>query len=197
MKYLSAFYREKTLSGQATTSLVLQQMYCESIQKTVVFACLCDKDEIAEELLGWFRQKMWTWKKGHTLLEILETAEMYDYMKKIEEGHLLGMLCIGDEFLLFQSGNMSVALINTRWGKNCVREMPLKQRMEVVSGRLESDVGILLMNKEFADATSQKVLQEVLIVQELKVKEQVERRLNALGEKGTAILIVSKEITNG
>lgn len=192
MKYLSAYSWDDKKSGHASTSLVLQQMYCESIQKAVVFACLCDRDEMAEELLGWFWQKMGMWKRGHSLSGLFETAEICEYMKKIGEGSLLGMVCVGDEFLLFQLGEMSTVVMNTRWGRTCVKEIPLDQTGKVISGRLEREVGVLLMNKRFANATSKKVLQEVLIVEELKVREQVERRLNALAKTGDAILIITK-----
>lgn len=95
-----------------------------------------------------------------------------------------GVICIGNEFLMFYHGDARFYIINTRFGKNHVKAVSLAGAQGVIRGSLEKGVGILMPNSNFMSGISERQLQEVLNVQELKVEAQLECRLYELGKLG-------------
>lgn len=212
MKYLSTYYRAK--GGKVPTSLVLQQMQYEKFVYPMLFGCLCAQDDMADELLGWIGRKKPSSRQrlgqtldewGRELEQLLErwTRILQERDKKlgVEAGStdrkadsidknvqpacdVSGVICIGNEFLMFYHGDARFYIINTRFGKNHVKAVSLAGAQGVIRGSLEKGVGILMPNHNFMNGISQRQLQEILNVQELKVEAQLERRLHELGKLG-------------
>ena len=97
---------------------------------------------------------------------------------------LSGILCIGQEFLLFGRGNTGIFLINRCMGKPHVENMPQKDMLFLLPGVLETDVGVLLATESFADSIPQEVLREVVFVEEVVTERQTEKHLRELGRAG-------------
>lgn len=214
MEYLSTYDWQ---SGQGCASLVLQQMQYERSHCSALFGCLCATDAMAEELLGWWERKGMAlpYCAGKVLDAWAKELEAYaesrcSLQAGQKNGAWSGVLCVEHEFLLYQGGQATAYVINTRFGRSHIR--PIGQTREqdnlrasverrVLRGRLEKGVGILLANQSFLKGITLQQLQEVLVVQELRTEEQLERRLRELGrygarlgeEKGrAAILLVAK-----
>lgn len=199
MEYLSTYDWQ---SGQECASLVLQQMQYGWSRCSALFGCLCATDAMAEELLGWWERKglALPYCAGEVLDAWAKELEAYAEQRcrrqtgQEQNGAWSGVLCVEHEFLLFQGGQATAYVINTRFGRSHIR--PIGQTGEqdnlregaewkVLRGRLEKGVGILLANQGFLQGISMQQLQEVLVVQELRTEEQLERRLRELGHYGT------------
>lgn len=85
-----------------------------------------------------------------------------------EEIPVSGVLCVGEECLIFARGDMSILLLNRDMGKPCA--MPLlrdEMDLRVGFGTVESGVGVLLATGDFLRGIGERKLKEGLFVEEL------------------------------
>lgn len=97
---------------------------------------------------------------------------------------LSGILCIGQEFLLFGRGNTGITLLNRCMGNPHVENMPRRDILSLQLGVMEPDVGVLLATKPFTDSIPREALQEGLFVEEVVTERQTEKHLRELGRAG-------------
>lgn len=127
----------------------------------------------------------------HKIAQIDEEIAIYNRMqqKAMQEIGLAGLFCIGNRFWLFSRGNVGVYLLNRRFertncmclSRECLQGEGMQGKVELLSGLMEADIGLLLATGDFIANMTRQELQECLAVKELKIQEQANRRLQELG----------------
>lgn len=203
MDFFTACYRQQ---GENTASLLLQQYQYRHMQ--IVFACVCtDRGNggraggyMTERLLAWFRglnlknlvRKRE--KKMDLLLEEL-TAVVREIDKELEDGGMAGegkagfagFFCIEDSYIMLCRGGTGICLINTGFGRVCLRRLGVNGSGDALSsgqGSLQPDIGLLLATGSFYEYVTEPMIKEGLFVREISTEKQMERHLTELGREG-------------
>lgn len=198
------------------TSLVLQHLVYRKRKVSVLFSCICSVEEgrwgnsyFAEQMLFWFQ------KEGRKLLvtnrdnEATIITHLQTVVKRIDTEltenrkcrcddsfsmvSIAGVLCVADYFLLFYRGNSKGYLLNYRFGRaNCKQIIePGREQLQVLSGRMEENIGLLLCTSDFGIGLSENQIRECMAVEALSEIIKNEKNLwkNHISKKN----IVEKE----
>ncbi len=96
-----------------------------------------------------------------------------------------GILCIGQECLLFGRGDVQIRLLNCRMGRpNGEMLLSGGQQLCVRQAVMEADIGVLLAAGAFGEAVRDTTPEEGLSAGEVLTQRQAERHLRELGEAG-------------
>lgn len=190
--------------GENATSLTVQHVDCVDRNMEVVFGCVCtglEADYVTEQLLEWFcregleqcaaggEQKQLQQDLDRHLQEICHEYE--EYRKRLAGrgpdiiSGMSGILCAGEDMLLFGHGGQKIYLCNRYFDRphiRCIagREKAGKERFcQYVRG--EAGIVILLATSPFYKRLTEQMLRECLEAKELKTAEGMERRLRELG----------------
>ncbi len=203
MDFFTACYRQQ---GENTASLLLQQYQYKNMQ--IVFACICTErgnggragEYMTERLLAWFRginlKRLFRKreKKMDLLLEEL-AAVVGEIDKELEDGGMAGegktgfagFLCIEDSYIMLCRGETGICLINTAFGRVCLRRLGGKGGGDVLrpgQGSLQPDIGLLLATGSFYEYVTEPMIKEGLFVREISTEKQMEKHLTELGREG-------------
>lgn len=115
---------------------------------------------------------------------------------------LIGLLSMGERFLLFNRGEQNAYLLNRRFERvhcRCLtgQEKPgmgenlqeaeqkpgIGESLQLLSGEMETGIGLLLATEDFSRKLSRNQLEECLSVKEMERTENVKGRLRELGEE--------------
>ena len=213
MKYLSSYYWQQ--EEPAATSLVLQHFVYRKGRQPGIFACICTVSSwkeggsnvsnayFAERLTCWFQEEgRELFRMDHSELftktrERLEQVisqideDLTSYASRIGQNgspapDIVGLLGMGERFLLFFRGEQKAYLLNKRFEHvhcKCLTESEKKGVLQIISGEMEKGIGILLTTKGFPENLSVRQMEECLSVKELGRTENVKGRLRELGEE--------------
>lgn len=120
--------------------------------------------------------------------KLKKTEEMSPHLSGCS---LAGVLCIGEEFLAFEQGDMRILLLNTALGKSHLEWLYEEEDVQkICGGRLEPDVAFLLTTCDFFESVGCKLLKETLFVADTKQEWQMQKHLcelvNAVEQEGNA-----------
>lgn len=123
---------------------------------------------------------------------------------------LIGLICQEDRFLLFNRGEKVKAyLMNKHFGRThckCLTNQETVSKLQIVEGRMEPGVAVLIATAEYCGSLSEKQLKECLSVQEMTRTENVKARLRELGEEavrqggrhmGAVLVLTGKQFEKG
>lgn len=200
MQYLSSYYWQQEES--ARTCLILQQLIHRKGKVPVLFSCICTDTQggahegnvyFVEQLTEWFRTKgqelLWkSRKENFTAIEkafLQKTDQIEREYVALKELSAIGLLCIEDYFLLFQWGNTGAYLLNTGFNHSHCKTLVAQGNTEITvqSGKMEKNIGILLVSEDFCNKLSKQQLEECLSVKEIHTSQKCARRLEELGRE--------------
>lgn len=208
MKYLASYYWQQ--ERPSFTSLVLQQLVYRRRKVHVLFTCLCTAEKeggnsyFGRQLDAWFQnvgrellvanrgneEKM----KEQLAIIIRQIDEEIAVNKRCNRSvpksniSVAGILCVADYYLLFYRGSMKVYLLNYRFGKTNCRQLAEpdkesdKEDLQMISGRMEQGIGLLLGTKDFGKGLAENEIGECLSVKKLKDAGIGKRHLQELGQ---------------
>lgn len=113
-----------------------------------------------------------------------------------------GILCFGEECLIFGRGGVQIRLLNRSMGRPYAGSVPeWGNELCIRQGRMEPGIGLLLATQPFWGSVSGDVVRQGLSVGEILTERQAERHLQELGKIGeaaggtnmAAVLILSGE----
>lgn len=221
MQYFATHYIQS--ANENAVSLVLQQAYHKRRRMPVLLACVCTesgrkwdcdmevKRKVVASLADWFYGQglELCGKNGEKGMDNITHSLEQVLNKKLSVGRegsplqFSGILCVGQQFLLFRQGEQEIILLNTRNCRVSSSALTIQQgnagNVYFQSGAIQKGVGILLATKSFYASTPRNALEECLDVREMGTQEQAESRLRELGhfaeaqggEHMGAILIVT------
>lgn len=227
MQYLSSHYWQQ--EDKARTSLVLQHLVYRKRKIPVLFACICsgaswgdgsDNAHFAKQLTAWFQQEgreklvsdvskdFVGLKNGirEQMVQIDKELAAYNLKNHVAESERIsvtGVLCIDGNFVLFHRGNSKVYLLNTRFGRTNCRCLVSgdSEELQILSGEMEPNIGLLLTTKDFGAGLSTQQLGECLAVRDVLESHKIRHRLSQLGEEAArwggrhmgAVLLVTQK----
>lgn len=105
-----------------------------------------------------------------------------------EEGQaaLAGILCVEEVCFILSRKMPAVGLINTAFGRPCLRRLGREERegkLSVEQGSLEPDIALLLATQGFWGSVPEPVIKESLCIGEIRTEEQTEKHLAELGRE--------------
>lgn len=115
--------------------------------------------------------------------ELSEKGQMEKRQLEKEKVGLAVFLCIEDIYIIFRRGRTGICLINTTFGRVCLRRIGTraeKSGMAMELGRLQADVGLLLGTESFYRHIADSMIREGLSVREIYTEKQMERHLAEL-----------------
>lgn len=213
MKYLTSYYWQQ--EEPAATSLVLQHFVYRKGRQPGIFACICTVSSwkeggsnvsnayFAERLTCWFQEEgRALFRMDHSELFTKTRERLEQVISQIDKDlmnhavlagqdgsptlDIVGLLGMGERFLLFFRGEQKGYLLNKRFEHvhcKCLTESEEKGKLHMISGEMEKGIGVLLVTKEFPENLSVRQMEECLSVKELEKTENVRGRLRELGEE--------------
>ncbi len=125
---------------------------------------------------------------------------------------LAGMLCAGEQFLLFSRGGQGIYLLNRSFGRGYVRNIGGEMRaagargLVLRQGSLQEEVGILFATESFCGQVKERELREGLYVEEVLTEPRAARHLWELGRQaeerggrnmGAALMFAGQAVPDG
>ncbi len=102
---------------------------------------------------------------------------------KSEKVSLAVFFCIEDVYMIFRRGAVGIYLINTAFGRVCLRRLGAGTEEKGIAmelGRLQADIGLLLGTESFYGHVTESMIGEGLFVREIRTEKQTERHLAEL-----------------
>lgn len=189
-------------------SLVLQQVSVH--KRESLFTCVCEggsEGEAAvresgyftERLVEWFHQiylERYAWKDGEGEIREALQKELSAVIKELEDygrkkGHPLqvsfwGMLFKENRFWMFRYGGCRGFLLNKRFNAKNMRGLEeVGTTAQVIEGKLQRHLGILVCTESFCNNTSAEELLEVFSVDKMVEDGWIEKRLKEFWRRGT------------
>lgn len=193
MELMSGHYRQ----NDDSLSLLLQQYVCDGVP--VCLGCICggEKRESGIKggmITGWLLKEFRRMhlrkavSKPNTFLKKLE-EKLKNYWEEhcaLQDFWTAGIMCIGNDFLLFYKGAVQFFLCNTYFGHPSLQRIGEEGRngseeLQFRRGRMESDIGILLASESFCRKLSPGELRNCLAVQDITDASQTQKRIKELG----------------
>ncbi|MBE5882994.1 MAG: hypothetical protein E7291_01000 [Lachnospiraceae bacterium] len=225
MQYLSCYYWQQ--EKPARTSLVLQQFMSRRSKLPILFSCICtaensergiENEYYARQLTDWFRyQGMEVLRKRRESSGELEgllrqqfariDGELAEYSgrgisEQAKEVSVVGLVCIGEQFWLFQRGRVSGCLLNDRFGKSHCTYLTNKTvgEFRFLTGAMETNIGLLIVTESLAERLSKQQVEACLEINELTSAGKGKCRLQELsyeaekcgGSHMGAVLLVTR-----
>ena len=206
MHILTSHYYQQ---GSNFSTLLLQQYQCSRIP--ICLICLCGGENEAQgkagayltgRLLQWFREQSMRHlvKSPEERLSALQDRlrelilctdkELKSSILKSEEKNTepVGILSVGEDFLLFGRGGQKIYLINRIFGRSHVRRLDGElfcgggDALIFRRGILQQSVGLLFATRSFGEPMTERELGECLHVESVRTEEQAARHLRELAE---------------
>lgn len=96
-----------------------------------------------------------------------------------------GILCLGDECLIFGRGGVGIRLLNRSMGRPYVGSvLEWGNKLCIRQGRMEPGIGLLFATQSFLGSVSGDAVRQGLSVGEVLTERQAERHLQELGKIG-------------
>ena len=193
MELMSGYYRQ----NDDSLSLLLQQYVCDGVP--VCLGCICGGENAQAGveggmITGWLLKGF----RGMKMRGAVEKPDktLKNFERKLSaywEDHCVlqdfwtaGIMCIGNDFLIFCEGAVQFLLCNTYFGHPSLQQIGGDGRSESGElrfrrGRMESDIGILLASEGFCQKLSPKELRNCLAVKDIKDTAQTQKRIKELG----------------
>lgn len=208
MEFMAGYYRQK----EDSTALLLQQYICHGVP--LCLGCICGGEGREAGMAGGvFTGRLLEEFRGSSLLKAAGTR--VKFMRRIEQHAYrcwercgtsedfwtAGILCAGEEFLLFSGGQVKIILCNTGFGRPALREIGgegvTERKMWSRHGSMETGIGILLASESLYENIPWEDLQSCLAVKDIKDSGQTRKRVRELGSaaerrggKGMAALLL-------
>lgn len=185
MEFMTAHYR-----GQgAKVSLLVQHYEYEGEQ--ICFACLCSESYVSERLLRWFRDQSLKklFEGGERRFSLVEKQlrrqiERTERELKKSAGNIAGILCVGEDIMIFCRGEFQILLLNMAFGRGHLERVKFSAEQLFTYGVLQQNVALLLTTDTFCHKVTERMLREALFVEELREQWQMQKHLRELGEEG-------------
>lgn len=199
MDFYGAHYRQQ---GENSSSVLLQQYQYGDMP--LVFACICAGDGKEGRAGGYMTKRLLAWFRGLEPWKLLQNREAkMDMLSgrlaavigeidgELEDGGLAqerrvglaGILCADDSYILLRRGAAGICLINTSFGRTCLRgllEEGKEGLLERMQGSLQPHIGLLLATKSLYNHVEGSMIKEVLSFPEGSTEGQMERHLKEL-----------------
>lgn len=205
--FTSHYYQQ----GRNYSTLLLQQYQYRHMPIGLI--CLCYGENESQGKAGaYFTSRLLQWFRGQSLGRLVKSPEnrlliLQDQLRELVECtdaelkncslsseeknmDLVGILCVGEDFLLFFRGHQKIYLLNRCFGHGHIRcfseetEKDIGCALVLRQGILQQDVGILLAAESFCGHMTEQELKECLHVETVLSEEQAERHLRELAERG-------------
>lgn len=195
MEFMTGYYRQK----EDSTALLLQQYVCRGVP--VCFGCVCGGESLEAGITGGsFTGKLLEeFRKLNLPREVKRQPEC---LKKMErqlyqcrescavppDFWTAGILCMGEEVLLFYEGAVRIALCNTGFGRPALQEIGRNDRtqeteLQLQRGSMEVGIGILLASESFYEKIPGEDMGSCLWVKDISNPRQAQKRLQELGRQ--------------
>lgn len=195
MRFLTSYYwQERENDVERGTSLTLQQIRMKKGGDSLVLACVCNSRDFCGQLVDWLHEEILTAyaKKG-----CVDWNAVFHRLKQTaphksdgEEGFsCTGILCAGEEFLLFGKGKQRIYLLNRGFQKVRIKMLlgtdmfAQTETLEWYQGILEPEVSILLGTESFYEHLTKQMLGDCL-GGDIQGDRQASLRLRELGGYG-------------
>lgn len=209
MEFMSGYYRQR----EDSTALLLQQYVCRGVP--VCLGCICGGEGRGAGMAGGlFTGLLLKEFRGTSLSKavgkpsgFLEGVEKWLYRCRescvVPAGFwTAGILCIGEDFLLFSEGGAKIILCNMGFGRPSLHEIgendaerrmrgpvgspeavgnDAERRMRVQRGSMEAGIGLLLASESFYRSIPRADMQNCLWVKEINDSRQTQKRICELG----------------
>lgn len=194
MEFMTGYYRRK----EDFTAVLLQQYVCRSVP--VCLGCICGGDSREAGIAGGsFTGRILEEFRKSSLPGAVKRRP--EYLKKIgrqlckcrescavsSDFWTAGILCIGEEFLLFCEGAVKIALCNMGFGRPAMYEIGGDDQaggkgLQLQRGSMETGIGVLLASESFYRNIPREDMRNCLWVKEINDSGQVQKRLQELGK---------------
>lgn len=210
--FTSYFWPEEDDSTNYHSSLVLQQCQHAKTGLPVAFGVICrtvgsqEQDttggkqnltgsnrktdgggrsavtEYARNCVNWYYDGCLSMSGTGTERDRKKMLESLDDLLMEAPESLAGALCIGENIILFQKGDMNVYLLNERWNTAQVRPLfPDGNRLQTCCVTPEENTAILIASRGFRYHIPKTELAACLRPREIRVKQQARQRMQELG----------------
>ena len=205
--FTSHYYQQ----GRNYSTLLLQQYQYRHMP--ICLICLSHGENESQGKAGaYFTGRLLQWFRGQSLGRLVKSPEnrlltLQDQLRELIECtdaelkncsfgsaeknmDLAGILCVGEDFLLFFRGQQKICLLNRSFGRSHIRcfseEMTddIGCALVLRQGILQRDVGLLLATESFCGHMAEQELRECLHVETVLSEEQAERHLRELAGRG-------------
>ncbi|MCD7836018.1 MAG: hypothetical protein LUG83_05130 [Lachnospiraceae bacterium] len=193
MKFSSAFYRQ--CGGR--TAILLQQVVRKKDSCGILLACVCTSEkmenkgrpELCDRLLCMFREELLTGNacgaaEYSNNIEKLLRAEADEYRRGFSKCSYSGILCIGDEALLFAAGRQRIYLINSAFMRPQISLIMGEGDFltpRILRAGLEQGVSVLLGTEPFFEYMDEGLIKECLFIRGDMDGIRTERHLREYG----------------
>ena len=185
-----------SITDNEQDSILLQQLRCG--RNEVVLACVSDGGLLGGYLTS--RLKEWLQKhRGEFFAKNLKQKEICRSLQeemnrisidltqtkeRIKNGNMdfSAILIVGREFWLMQGGACGSYYLNRRFLNTHCRQLgnDFCETWQVIPGKLEREVGMLLGTHGFLDSLSMDVIRQCMAAQDISREEQIANRLKEL-----------------
>lgn len=183
MRFLTSYYWQEAEPGRENgTSLTLQQIRMKKGGGSLVLACVCNNRDFCGQLVDLLHEGILTGygRKGCVDWDVVShrlqgmAPHQGDGEKRFS---CAGILCIGEEFLMFGQGKQRVYLLNRGFQKARIKMLmgedamlpkePALQNneggaLELYQGIMEPEVGLLLATEPFYEHLTEQMLKGCL-----------------------------------
>ncbi|MCM1325939.1 MAG: hypothetical protein NC094_06085 [Bacteroidales bacterium] len=206
MRFLTGYYWQEQERNR--TSLTLQQIRMKKNEDSILLACVCESRDFCAWLTDWLHEDILAVYKRKNCVDWDKVSEDLQRMKA--GFSCAGILCMGEEFLLFGQGKQRIYLLNRGFQKAHIRKLTgtgaftnQKQMPKMHRGMMEPGVSLLLATEPFYTALTEQMLGDCL-GGDIREERQGAACLRELGQYGEerggrnlgAIWVHSYENTN-
>lgn len=172
MRFLTSYYwQEQKPDRENRTSLTLQQIRMKGGRDSLVLACVCDSRDFCGQLVDLFHEEVLTdyGRKG-----CVDWDSVFHKLQRMaprksggEEGFSCsGILCLGEDFLLFGQGKQRIYLLNRGFQKARIKMLMGQNNgrevLKLYRGIMEPEVSLLLATEPFYEHLTEQMLRDSL-----------------------------------
>lgn len=169
MRFLTSYYcQEREPDRENGISLTLQQIRMKRGRDSLVLACVCDSGDFCGQLVDFFHEEVLAdyGRKGCVDWSVVfhKLQSMAPHKSDGEEGFSCsGILCLGEEFLLFGQGKQRIYLLNRGFQKTRIKMLLGEAAvLKLYRGIMESEVSLLLATEPFYEHLTEQMLRDCL-----------------------------------
>lgn len=168
MRFLTSYYcQEREPDRENGISLTLQQIRMKRGRDSLVLACVCDSRDFCGQLVDFFHEEVLT---DYSRKGCMDWNAVFHKLQKMaphksdgEEGFSCsGILCMGEEFLLFGQGKQRIYLFNRGFQKARIKMLLGESALKLYRGIMEPEVSLLLATEPFYEHLTEQMLRDCL-----------------------------------